>query len=73
MAAHLAAEHGDAIRAREHHADHEFHLAVAHHHEVAATHARLCAVDGPVIDGLTDGPVHVAQPDNRPGDDAITH
>lgn len=57
LAAHIAAEHGDAIRARETHAEHEFHLSCAHHHEVAAMHARLCSVDRPA---------------NTPGDDAIT-
>lgn len=81
LAAHLAAEHGDAIRAREHHAEYEFHLRVATYHEAAAAKAPaapLLQVDAatgavtpvPEIDGLTNGPVHVAS--NFPSDESMS-
>lgn len=73
FAAHLAAERGDTIAAAAHQEQHDYHLDVACYHEAAAL-AALDAVDAASapagIEGLTDGPVHVAAC-NTPGDDAI--
>lgn len=66
VASHFAAERGDTIGAFEALSEKHFHDAVAAHHEAQA--ATMPAE--PVIEGLTDGRIHLST-DNRPSDDAI--